>query len=873
MNYTSYHMGPQILPKSKKNEAWKKNKLDKMAEIAERQVNRNGNLLKNYQMIRGVFIPEFYVTDDGYKDMIASLTTEFELPSYLRHFDIIASTVNTMSGEWQEHPDNYMIRRVDEFGTNEFLRKKKMMIDQFITEQLQIEINTNLIKKGLDPTGESIPEEERELYIEELNKQRQAMTPPEVEKYMRNSYRDFAEIWATNKMERANDRFNYKLMERTEIEDIFTASKCARHYFVRPTGHKEETWNPVYMFYLISPDEYRLEKSEVIGRKFKATYSDVISRYGHRMTKKEIESLDDNSDITGGHILDGKVNAYGIDYNAIIPFLDYPEYKLQQETLGFSPGIAPSDEVYNAIMGNTSDSSSILNGLFDVVEGYFRNKERYGLLKYENPETGLVENVFVSEDFIVPNFIKVVNNAPNAKRDVNTICWSYQDIIYEGVRISGKNLKEPIYLGGEPLEYQPHEPDNKFDLLMPVVGLLYNHRNSNGSSVVDLMTSDQIGHNVVMNQGMQLLQRELGRFLIMDPRMIPNMKDWGGERGWEKFTEVAKTLGISFADTSPEKLKGANGGNNFPRMIDMDETQRIMGRFKLAEMFEMAAKRRIGMSDQRLGDIGSSETAEGVKQSINKSYNQTRSYFTDFSDYIKRTKRMSLQFYQYCDSKKDTIRLNMGISEEERSFIDVAGNELSYADLDLIISDNQEDLRKMQLMKNLFMTNPNVATDPLDLYAVINANAPVQMRQQFEKSKADRDAAAQREQQLKQQELEQFTQINQEKTLWEKEKHYTTLESNEKKAYIQSFGRQLDNMNDSNGDSISDILQYEKLNVDSAHKQQLLDIAKSKAELDKQKQADDMVKHKDDIDVKRKKLKLDELKERIKVKVARINPG
>jgi hypothetical protein len=872
MTFSNIHMGPQMLPRATKNAKWKEKMIDRMCSIADSQLQNNAKMLRDYQMVRGVFIPEYYMDSEGIPDMITALTAEFKMPSYIRHFDIIASTINTLSGEWQEHPDNYFVRRIDEFATNEYLRTKKDLLEQFISEQIQLELNKRLINKGIDPTGESIPEADREMYLQELEKQKEALTPPEIEKYMRMSYSDFGEIWANNKLKRSRERFNYKMMERVEIEDVFTASKCFRHHYLTRSGHNEETWNPVNTFYLISPDEHRAEKAEIIGRKFYATISDVIGRYGHRLSKAQLEELDSLDDMgSSASFLDTK-NAYGLEYGAIIPFLDYPEHKMAVDNLGFNPGVELSDSQFQMLFNNKIQPSD-MKGMFEIVEGYFRSKEKIGLLTYISPETGLKISEQVSEDFIVPKFIKVVNKAPNTVTEVNTICWTYQDRICEGVRIKGKGLKDSIYLGGDPCEFEFSEPENPFELLMPVCGLLSNFRNADGASIVNLMTSDQIGHNVVMNQGMQLLQRELGRFLVMDPRMIPNMKDWAGEQGWEKFTEVAKSLGITFADTSPEKLKGANSGNQFPRMIDMDESQRIMSRFRLAEVFENMAKKRIGMSEQRSGDIGSSETAEGIKQSISKSYNQTRSYYTDFSDFVKRCKRFSLDINQYVDSKKDSFKLNLGIGEEEKIFIDLNGNQIKWAQFDLYISDNQEDLRKLTLMRNLFMNNPNATSEPLDIFMAIEACSPAQLKQQLIKSKQDRDNQQQQQQQIAQEQNEIAKQKMQEDTLWRKEEHYSTLESKEKIAYMQTFSRQDSNMGDSNGDSIADILQFEKLNTDKTNKQELIAIQKQRLELDKQKADNDMKKHKDNVSLQAEKTKMQAIKEKLKLKIAKVNPG
>lgn len=874
---TSIHMGPQMLPRSKKNDKYKKDIIDRIATIGKSQIQQNAKLLENYQMIRGVFITEHYITSPGISDMINTLTDSMNMPTYLRHFDIIATTINTMSGEWQDHPDNFSVRRIDLFASNRYLRTKKQMLDQFVMEQIQIGIMQQLIESGVDVTGNQIKDpQEKEAYLQALEQQKQAMAPPEIEKYMRYTYSDVAEIWANTRLLRNKEKFSHKLMERTEIEDLFTASKCFRCHTLTPSGPREDTWNPVNTFYIIAPDVAQIEKGEMVGRMYYGTKSDVIGRFGYRLSKKILEELDDADNLSSSTSLQS-TSPYGIPYGATIPFLHYPEHKMLVDNLGFDPSVELSDDLFSSLFAKRRVIDYTTKGFYEIIECYFRSKEKIGKVTYISPETGMKVSDYVSEDFVVPDGFKQYSKAQadlKPYEELNSVIWTYQDRICDGFRITGSGLTEPIYIGGEPLEYEFAASDNPFELLLPVVGLLWNCRNADGASLVDLMKSDQIGHNIAMNQAYQLMQKELGKFLLLDPRMMPNFKDWGGEEGWYKFCEVAKELGVSFQDSSPEKLKGANSGNTFPRVIDLDETQRILGRFAMAERFEMAAKRRTGMSPQREGDVGQNETATGIEQGNNGSYNQTRSYFTDFSDYVKRNKKHALGIWQYYESKNDSILLQTMQGEEERAFIELSGSDLSWAVWDLYVSDNAEDLRKHNLIKSLFMNNPNVTTNSLDIYTVIESKSPAVVKNQLGKSQQQKEKLEQQNIEMQKAATESAERTAQAALAWEKEKHYTKLHSEEKQEYIRTFGGKNGSpTDDSNSDGTFDILQYEKLNQDWAYKEKMLEITKQKSALESKKANDDMVKHKDNVNLQKMKIKSNELLGKLKLKIAKVNPG
>src|ERR1019366_1682395 len=115
---------PQMLSAAEKDQEWKETCMNSLERIGRLQYADSIKLVENYEMIKGKFIFKHYFETQAHSDMLGQLTREFEIPTYLRHYDIISQIINTMSGEFQKRPDNFRVRGNDEGTTNEYIRQK-----------------------------------------------------------------------------------------------------------------------------------------------------------------------------------------------------------------------------------------------------------------------------------------------------------------------------------------------------------------------------------------------------------------------------------------------------------------------------------------------------------------------------------------------------------------------------------------------------------------------------------------------------------------------------------------------------------------------------------------------------------------------------
>ena len=142
---------PQMLSLKEKNEKWGHDCMDSMEAIGRHQFVTNTKLIENYEMVRGRFIYSHYIDREDYADMINQLTKEFDMPSHLRHYDIISQVINTLSGEYQKRPDIFRVEAYDERAKNEYTRQKGEMLLEYVMQGINQGIDQKLAQQGLDP--------------------------------------------------------------------------------------------------------------------------------------------------------------------------------------------------------------------------------------------------------------------------------------------------------------------------------------------------------------------------------------------------------------------------------------------------------------------------------------------------------------------------------------------------------------------------------------------------------------------------------------------------------------------------------------------------------------------------------------------------
>lgn len=842
-NTSSLSLPAQMVPLSKKNKAWKEANLDALEQIGRLQYVENQELLENYQMLKGKFIFKHYLEKEDYKDLVSQLSEEFDIPVHLRHYDIISQVVNTLSGEYQARPDLFRVRDYSEECRNNYRREKTGLLMEYVKARINEYVQGELAKQGIDPQKEDFnSEEEKAQYQEEVNQKIQELTPPEIQKYMDMDWLAASEVWGENQLAYDNEKYKRSESERILFEDMLAADRAFKHFYVVPDGYNEEVWNTVNTFFQVSPDIYHIEDGDYVGRIIPMTVPEIINRYGFKMTENQILQLErykskkpnTNDSIDGINTFVGTRLTPG----TVIPYDSYP-----QET-GTKMYLGPR-AIDNAIGGIYSDYIPNSPETFLVTEAYWMSQQKIGKFTYQDSETGQTLVMLVDETFnykLIPG-VKVKNSSFvdfSEEEESNTLVWTWVNQVWKGIKINNASLslKEPIYVDIRPNDYQFKGDTNIYGAKLPVCGSIFNGRYGESASLVSLMKPDQIGHNIAANQLYEIMQKEIGKFMLMDVNLIPSTKDWGGEGNYEKLMSVAKWFGVAPVDGSQTGAQRTNFAHF--QQLDLDESARMKSRMEIANYFEQKALSRVGITPQRLGAISASETATGVQEAVSRSYSQTESYFTRFSEFKKRYLQMSLDIAQYVQVNKIDVNVMNIKSDLSRGVVEIKGTDLLNAELGLFVSDSQELQRQLSTLRQLFLSNNTTGATPLDLAEVILSNSPDKIKAQLEtswkQSQAQQQQAQQQQQEMQekaieaQQQSEQLKMAKEDERLDKKlanERYIAEVRAVASGTFKSPLGMDQDNNN------IPDALEVQKFNAaQNNHDQDIL--FKNRAELNKQ---------------------------------------
>lgn len=827
---------PQMIPLSKKTDDWKEATIDRLHDVARHQLQRNLHMLENYQIVRGKFMYHHYLQDNDYHDLLAALTQEFSVPKHLRHYDIISQVINVLVGEYDKRPDLFRAQAMDENTSNNFMRQKGKMLLDYVLQEINADIDRQLVEKGMDPAREDFEsEEEMQMYQEQVAQERQALTPQAIEQYMQTDWMDAAEIWANERIKADNQRFRTHELDKVEFEDMLTVARCYRHFYLRGSQYGEETWNPIPVFYHVSPDIEWVQEGDYVGRMLYLSPGAAITRYGTKMSQKDMEMLEQED---GYASYRGKATATFRPEARVVPYERWDEAQRLEELAGIDEsGII---QVHDSEMSG-SHYRLYDEGLLEVVEGYWKSFRKIALVTYQDPEDGIVKTTWVDETFVVPKWLrKVEADMIDYEVDMtDTIVWTWQPQVWQFVKISkGRTrLDRDLYIDVRPADFQFKGDDNVWGAQLPVVGRIINNRNSEPMSLVDLMKPHQIGHNLSMNQAYEIMSREVGRFMLYDPNFLPLWKDWGGEDGFEKLMLMARALGAAPADSSQAAKKGSGGFGHF-QMVDLDESARILSRFKVAEMFELKALAQVGITPQRLGQVAASETAQGTQVATTQSYSQTEKWFIKFSEYKQRCLTHRLQLAQYIEANELDGTISYIRSDMSRAFIKFAGTKLLLADFWVIIHDSQELIRLTETARQLAINNQNTGAQMLDLWTMISSNSPKEIKNQLEISAKRVQDMENRKMQMDQQQMDVMQQEGEKERLFEAEQAQLDRANELEKEYIRTFGFNQNNSQDSDNNQIPDMLEYDKLNMKAQSEAQALDLKRrQQAAAERQAQA------------------------------------
>jgi len=775
--------------KEKMDESWIKNTMDYFANKAYAEYVKNRDtFVKNYDLVKGILRMEDFYQEPQVKSFTEMLTTNLELPAYVKMYSIITTPLNELVGEISKRPDTFRVKAFDEDSKAEELEFKTGILQNYVINKAKEKI---LIQA--DMAGEEIDEEQ-------LNQ----LTMEQVQDEL-DSYTSIAEKWANHILTCQKAEFNLKEKSEDAFRDLLISAREFYHIYEDNSklGFNIEVANPKNTWFLTTPDRKwisdptgRAQGAYAAGTVQVMELSEIIESIPD-LTKEEIDhlrsSLQDYGLINVRESNLGNPNVSpGIDsvtYDTYDPLVLQTRMIIESEMKENNDGLKD-------FLGLTSNVSSF-GYKYVVVRAYWISKRKIGKLIYLD-EMGNEQSMLVDENY-------KSGTIPTEE----SLEWGWVNQWYQGVKIG-----PDIY----------HIKPFKLLNYCPIIGLTHEVKNTEAKSLVDLMKPFQVLYNVCMNQLYKLLEKEVGKVYLTSIRHVPVPKDGDAQDALDVWEMEARNRGVVFIDDSPENLKSPSSFNQF-RDIDLTRTQEIQSRYTLAQQLKNECWELVGMSRQRLGSVTASESATGTQAAIQQSYAQTEPLFVAHEYVMGQLYQSIIDAALYVESKKPQSTLSYITSEGESAFVQVNGTDLRFRDLKVFLTNRPDDTQmfnELRQMAQPLMQNGGSIYDVIQLYSTKSIR---EMKRIFKSLKDKQDGMQQQQLQMQQQQLEQqqqqaMAQLEQQAVMAEQktinENYQKELDRLNKKeiAIIQATGYGNVPAEDVDKSGIPDVLELSRLTAE-----------------------------------------------------------
>jgi hypothetical protein len=825
--------------KEKKDDSWIKNTMDYFANKSYAEYIKNREtFVKNYDLVKGILRMEDFYQEPEVKSFTDMLTSNLQLPAYVKHYSIMTTPINELIGEVSKRPDSFRVKAFDEDSRSEELEYKTQMLQEFIMAKVKQSIMQKLVM-----SGEEIDEEQlNELTLEKV-------------KDDLDNYTSIAEKWGNHVLNAVKAEFNIKEKSEDGFRDLTISAREFYHIYEdnSKTGFNVETLNPKNTWFLTTPDRKyisdptgRMQGAYAAGTVQVMELSEIIETFSW-LTKDEIDHL--RSSLQDYGLINVRESNLGNpDASLGIDSIQYDTYDplVLQTRMIIESEMKENNDSLKDFLGLTSNVSSF-GYKYVVVRSYWVSKKKIGKLIYTD-EMGNLQSLLVDENY-------VSGTIPTQQ----SLEWGWINQWYQGVKIG-----PDIY----------HVEPFKLLNYCPIIGLVHEVKNTEAKSLVDMMKPFQVIYNVCMNQLYKLLEKEVGKVYLTSIRHVPIPKDGDAQDALDIWEMEARNRGVVFIDDSPENLKSPSSFNQF-RDIDLTRTQEIQSRYNLAVQMKNECWELIGMSKQRLGSISASETATGTNTAITQSYSQTEPLFVAHEYVLGQLYQSIIDAALFVESQKPQSTISYITSEGENAFVQVNGSDIKFRDLKVFLTNRPEDkqiFNEIRSLSQAVIQNGGSLHDIIELYTT---NSVRQMKNVFKKLKERQEELQNQQMQQQQQQLEQ-QQAQAEASLQQAQQQFEEQQANDnyqkeldrinKKevALINSLGRNENATADVDNSGVADALEVSRMTNDQLN-------AEKQYQTKMQEIQSRQMEHLDKMQLEREKLKVARENQKNDLEIAKLN--
>ena len=583
---------------------------------------------------------------------------------------------------------------------------------QEATSELMDKEKQMLIQYMMSAITARMSPEEQQQFQEQLQSG-EVMPPEEIGKYMRRDYKDVVENTAYHSLVYLREKLGLDNEFIKGWKDGLIAGEEIYYVGVLNDEPYMERVNPQYFSYDMSPDLEFIEDASWCCRKMRLPVAEVYDRYYDKLEEKDLDKL--NEMLTGR-----------------------PSNDLGEKD--------PVDN-FNHINMHIYD-----NPIFDQKTRHNINVwhccwKSFKKIKYVT----MLDDQGQAQIEIVDEFYEPVGTELAVEDD-----WIVE--VWEGYR-AGSDL----YFGIQPIEYQHVSIDDPNSQKLPYCGAVYSNTNSRPRSLVSILKPLQYMYIVLWYRLELALARDKGKVVNMDITQIP--KSMGITPA--KWMHYLSSVGVNFINPYEEgwNITGREGGKpatfNQLTALDLTMSNVIAEYIQLMDKIEQLAGIICGITEQRQGEISTSELVGNVERSVVQSSHITEPLFWVHNQCKRHVLNMLLNTAKGAWQQSGKKKLQYIFDNGERAFIDI-NPKFYFEDMDVFVSDTSKDLENIQKLQQLIQPAMQNGASLLEAAEVLTNDNFNIIKQKLKDMQDRQDQLQQQQQQAEQQQAMQIQQMQNE---------------------------------------------------------------------------------------------------------------
>lgn len=535
------------------------------------------------------------------------------------------------------------------------------------------------------------------------------MPPEQIAKYMDKEYKDVVENTAYHTLVYLREKLKMDNEFIKGWKDALIAGQEIYYVGVLNAEPYMERVNPLYFSFDKSPDLEFVEDGSWCCRRMRLPITEVYDRYYDKLTEKDLKKLEEMMNAVPANNLgehDPIDNFRGIQLH----IYDNPMFdeKSQHCVNVWHCCWKSFKKIYYV---TTQDEQGQIN--VDILDETF---QPFG------------DEISVEQDWIIE--------------------------VWEGYRCG-----EDLYFGIQPLEYQHVFIDNPNSQKLPYVGAVYSNTNSKPRSLVSILKPLQYMYIVLWYRLELAIARDKGKVINMDITQIPKSMGITPER-WMHYLSSVGVNFINPYDTQwniPGREGGKQAAFNQITSLDLTMSNVIAEYIQLMDKIEQLAGTISGITQQREGQVSTSEMVGNVERSVVQSSHITEPLFWVHNQCKRHVMNMLLNTAKGAWEETGKRKLSYVFDNGERAFLDI-DKKFFYEDMDVFVSDTSKDVENIQKLQQLIqpaMQNGASLLEAAEILTNDNFNIlkqklkDMQTRQEQQAQQAQQ-AQAEQEQQLQQ---------------------------------------------------------------------------------------------------------------------------